>query len=197
MHLRTGAAAFLLALSPIAVLAQAPPAPAPTVASVMDRQLTMLEKQFVPAAEAMPAAQYNYVPFDGEGGVRSFALQVRHVAAANFAFYSILLGQPLPRGVDLSGPNNGPEDLQSKEQILQYLNDSFALGHKAMASLTAANLVTPIPSPIPSFNTRLFLASFGCSHAWDHYGQMVEYLRANGITPPASQGQPPANPAKK
>jgi hypothetical protein len=83
---------------------------------------------------------------------------------------------------------------------VQYLKDSFTLGHKAMAALNDSNALAPLdkpPIPIPSLNTRLALAIFSLSHAPDHYGQMVEYLRMNGIVPPASVGQPRANPPAK
>jgi hypothetical protein len=40
------------------------------------------------------------------------------------------------------------------------------------------------PNPI----SKLFVATFGVAHGFDHYGQMVEYLRMNGIVPPASRG---------
>lgn len=177
------------------------PLPPATIARVMDVELRVVETQFVPAAEAMPADKYTFAPANGNyDGVRTFALEVKHVATANFVFFDAILGQAPPAAASLGGPSwNGPGDIQTKDQIVKYLKDSFALGHKAMASLTAANAVTPIksPLPIPYFNTRLALASFACTHALDHYGQMVEYLRMNGITPPASQGQPPANPAKQ
>jgi uncharacterized damage-inducible protein DinB len=179
------------------VRAQSGAAPAdPTIASVMDTQLTLLEHQFVPAAEAMPPDRYSFAPASGEhDGVRTFALEVKHVATANFIFYDAILGQPMPSGVTLAGATNGPDDVQTKEQILKYLRDSFALGHRAFATLTSQNAVTPLArSPVPSMNTRLALATWSCSHAWDHYGQMVEYLRLNGIVPPASTGQPSANP---
>lgn len=59
------------------------------------------------------------------------------------------------------GATNGPEDIKTKEQILKYLRDSFALGHKAFATFTAENAVTPlVKSPIQSMNTRLAMASF-------------------------------------
>jgi hypothetical protein len=171
-------------------------APAPSIASVMEVQLRIVESQIVPAAEAMPEEKYSFVPANGEyKEVRTFALQVKHVAAANFGFSSVILGQDPPPGASLVGATNGPEDIKTKEQILKYLRDSFALGHKAFATITAENAVTPlVKPPIPSMNTRLAMASFSCSHASDHYGQMVEYLRMNGIVPPASKGQPPANP---
>lgn len=176
----------------------AEPESAPTIASVMDTQLRLVESQVVPAAEAMPEDKYSFVPTHGEfKEVRTFALEVKHVAAANFAFYSVILGQDPPPGANLIGTTNGPDEVKTKEQIVNYLKDSFALGHKAIATLTAQNAVTPLVNPpIPFMNTRLAMASFSCSHAWDHYGQMVEYLRMNGIVPPTSQGQPPANPKK-
>jgi hypothetical protein len=101
----------------------------------------------------------------------------------------------------VDGAANGPDNLQTKQQILQYLKDSFALGHKARATLNNGNALAPLdnklPIAIPSLNTRWALAIFSFSHASDHYGQMVEYLRMNGIVPPASVGQPPANPSAK
>jgi hypothetical protein len=169
----------------------------PTIASVLDQQLQSIESQFVPAAAAMPADQYSFAPSTGNfRGVRTFALEVKHVATANFVLYSAILGQSPPAGVTAAGAGNGPDSIQSKDQILQYLRDSFALGHRALASVTAQNLLAPVTqTPIPSVNTRLALAEFALAHAADHYGQMVEYLRMNGIVPPASQGQPPANPS--
>lgn len=193
--LRVSLAASLFA----AALGASSQQPAPTVSSALDAQLTLVERQFVPAAEAMPADKYAYAPPGADfRGVRTFALEVRHVATANFVIYSAILGQDPPAGVTVTGAANGPDNLQTRDQILQYLKDSIALGHRAMASLTDTNALAPLghsPIAIPSVNTRMALALFSFSHAMDHYGQMVEYLRMNGIVPPASAGQPPANPA--
>jgi uncharacterized damage-inducible protein DinB len=179
--------------------ATAQAAPAPTMASAMEAQLSAVEGQFVPAAEAMPEDRYAFAPAgDNFAGVRTFALEVKHVATANFVFYSAILGQDPPAGVTAAGAGNGPDDVRTKDQVLKYLKDSFALGHKAMASLTAQNALAPLPKPPLSFlNTRLSIATFLLWHATDHYGQMVEYLRMNSIVPPSSQGQPPANPPAK
>jgi hypothetical protein len=175
------------------------PGPASTIAGAMEMQLRAVEGQFVPAAEAMPEEKYSFAPTGGNfAGVRTFALEVKHVATANFVFYSAILGQDPPAGVTAAGAGNGPDDLQTKDQIVKYLKDSFALGHKALATLTPDNAVAPLAKPPLSFlNTRLALATFLLWHASDHYGQMVEYLRMNGIVPPSSQGQPPANPTAK
>ena len=171
----------------------------PTISSELNIQLSIVEREVVPAAEAMPEDKYSFAPTNGEfKGVRTFAQEVKHIATANFAFYSAILGQAPPAGVVLNETSNGPDDIQSKEQIVKYLKDSFALGHKAFATITARNATAVLAKPpVPFFKTRLMLASFGCTHAFDHYGQMVEYLRMNGIVPPASKGQPPANPSSR
>jgi hypothetical protein len=197
---RSIAVAFVwLAGSMVSFAQQTQPPATPTVASVMEGQLKIVEAELVPAAEAMPEEKYSFAPVGGEfAGVRTFALEMKHVATANFVFYSAILGQDPPPGISVRGAANGPEDIQSKAQIVKYLKDSFALGHQALATLTTSNELTPVANaPIPSMNTRLALASFSLAHASDHYGQAAEYLRQNGIVPPASQGQPPANPSRK
>ena len=159
----------------------------PTLASIMDREIGMIEKQMVEVAEAMPEARYNFspeslnIPGSDYKGVRTFAFQVKHVAASNYAIWSPLTGEKFPP--DFMG-GNGPESLKTKAEIIQFLRDSFALGHRAAATLTVENM---LQSPERSKSSRLRIAAFGVEHAFDHYGQMVEYLRMNGIVPPASR----------
>lgn len=161
--------------------------PAPTIASVLDRDISGVEKQIVDVAEAMPEDKYNFspetlnIPGADYKGVRTFAVQVKHVAASNYFIWSPLTGDKLPQGLK---DGNGPENLKTKADIIKFLKDSFALGHKAAATLTTENM---LQNPGTSKSTRLRLATFGVAHAFDHYGQMVEYLRMNGIVPPASR----------
>jgi hypothetical protein len=158
-----------------------------TIASVVDREITAVEKQITDAAEAMPESKFDFSPENlhiagGDyKGVRTFALQIRHIAASNYAIWSALTGDRFPK--DFLG-GNGPENLTAKAAILNFLRDSFALGHKAASMLTPENMLQP---PDHSKSTRLRLAVFGVEHAYDHYGQIVEYLRMNGIVPPASR----------
>ena len=167
---------------------QQSPQAAPTIASVVDRDISAVEKQIVDASYAMPEDKFNFTPetlnLPGSNykGVRSFAVQVKHIAASNWFIWSPLTGDKLPEGLKDDG--NGPANLQTKADIIKFLKDSFALGHKAAATLTAENI---LQSPANSKSTRLRLAEFGVAHAYDHYGQMVEYLRMNGIVPPASR----------
>ena len=161
--------------------------PAPTVASVVDRDINGVEELIIGAAEAMPEDKFNFapdtlhIPGADYKGVRSFAGEVKHIATSNWFIWSPLTGDKLPEGLN---DGNGPANLQSKADIIKFLRESFALGHRAAATLTTENM---LQSPGKSKSTRLRLAEFGVAHAYDHYGQMVEYLRMNGIVPPASR----------
>jgi uncharacterized damage-inducible protein DinB len=158
-----------------------------TLASAIDREISAVEKEVLDAAEAMPEDKFNFspeslnLPGGNYKGVRTFAGQVRHIAASNYFIWSPLTGDQLPANLK---DGNGPDDVKTKAEILTFLKDSFALGHRAAAALTTENM---LQTPGHSKSTRLRLATFGVAHAYDHYGQMVEYLRMNGIVPPASR----------
>ena len=158
-----------------------------TVASVMDGTLSTIERELVPAVEAMPEDKFNFAPTNGEfKGVRTFAQQVKHVAATNYVFAARILGEKPP--VDTGG-ENGPDALKTKGDVVKFLKDSFAYAHKAVATIDEDNAVTPIKNPDgKGSSTRLGMGMLFAWHGFDHYGQMVEYLRMNGIVPPASRG---------
>ena len=162
----------------------------PTIASVVDREISNIEKQILDVADAMPEGKFTFspeslnIPGDDFKGVRSFAVQLKHVATSNYYIWSALTGDKLPEGLGDDG--NGPANIKTKTEIIQFLKDSFALGHRAAATLTTQNM---LQTPERSKSTRLHLSEFGVAHAFDHYGQMVEYLRMNGIVPPASRGK--------
>jgi DinB superfamily len=190
---------LLLAL-PLAAQAQAQaPAPAaapsaePTVGAAMDATYQWVPMQFVGAAEAMPADKFDWAPTQGEfKGVKTFAQQVKHVAAVNFVFGAIILGEK-PQ-VDMANIEMGPDNLKTKAEIVNYLKDSFAYARKAIQSITAQNGSRSIKNPFgpgPDF-TAIGVATLLSFHGMDHYGQMAEYLRMNGIVPPASRPKPKA-----
>jgi len=179
-----------LLLGPRIAQAQAQPSPTETtLTSVLDRQISAVEKQVVEAAEAMPEEKFNFtpesltIPGDDYKGVRSFAVQVKHIASSNYFIWSVIAGDTVPAAIK---DGNGPVDMKSKAEILKFLKESFALGHKAAATLTPQNMLQPYA---PGKSSRLERTEFGVAHAYNHYGQMVEYLRMNGIVPPASRGK--------
>ncbi|HXC48922.1 MAG TPA: DinB family protein [Candidatus Sulfotelmatobacter sp.] len=150
--------------------------------------LKSVEKQIVSAADAMPAVKYAFAPEDGEfKGVRTFGQQVKHLAATNHILAAAALGEEPPPG---AGDEAGPESVRTKAEILSYLNESFAHLRKAIDAIGEKNVVvksSPI-SPLPAkATTPLGLTVEAMIHAFNHYGQMVAYLRMNGIVPPASR----------
>ena len=188
--LRPSHALLAIALaSTVLAQAQTQPSQPPTLAAMVDREISAVEKQVIDAAEAMPEEKYNFtpehlnIPGDDYKGVRSFAVQVKHIASSNYFIWSPITGDAVPAAIK---DGNGPADMKTKADILKLLKESFALGHKAAATLTSENMLQPFA---PGKSARLDRVEFGVAHAYNHYGQMVEYLRMNGVVPPASRGK--------
>jgi len=150
--------------------------------------LRIAEKEIIPAVEAMPADKFGFAPTDGEfKGVRTFGQMVKHLSATNYILAAAALGeQPLAD----AGDELGPETVRTKAEILNYLNGSFAQLYRAteaIGQLIPSVNASPI-SPLKQGEiTRSALIVESLMHAYDHYGQMVEYLRMNGVVPPASR----------
>ncbi len=165
-------------VAPAGMQAQASGGAMVAPATMFNNLLTAQEKEFVDAADAMPSDKFDYAPTAGEfKGVRSFGSQVKHVAGANYYFFA-----------KWNVPNTkNPDDiarLSGKTEIMQALRDSFAYEHAALNTITAANAFEPMGT---GGDTRAGMATHALAHMMDHYGQMVEYLRMNGIVPPASR----------
>ena len=158
-------------------------------AKAMDDLLNLYEHEAMGVVNAMPAYKYSFAPSaavfappqeEKFNGVRTFIQQVNHVAEANYYFYSSLSG--LKPDVDMSKI----ESITNKDDAVAMLAKSFAFAHKAIATITPENAFLPI-KPVDGMATRVSLAAFAVAHGYDHYGQMVEYLRMNGIVPPGSK----------
>ena len=178
----------LFSASTSIALGQTKPADNRTVSQIMDRAVGQAEGEFLPAADAMPADKYSFAPTNGEfKGVRTFAQQVKHVSAVNYMIGATILEQKPP--VELGG-ENGPDSITTKADIIKFAKDSFAYLHKALASINEKNQTDQVKNPFGEGKvTRLGIATVALTHPFNHYGQMVEYLRMNGIIPPASRGQ--------
>lgn len=162
-----------------------------TISSVLNMLYSIVEQEVVSAAEAMPEDKYSFAPTNGEfKGARTFAEQVKHIGFANHLYFGPLMGEAIDAKF-IEENANGPTALKTKAEIVQYLKDSFALGHQMISGITSENEFKPLPESLfPFLSTRLAIAIIGTFHPKDHYGQMVEYLRMNGIVPPASRPRP-------
>ena len=154
------------------------------MAATVAQWFTMIERSFVSLAEAMPADKYGFKPTTGEfKDVRTFGEQVKHVACGNFAFFNEIEKKEPP---DRCG-TGGPSPTKTKAELMTYLRESFAYAGRVLRTMTPANALEPAGGPYGGMSTRLGLATLAVWHASDHYGQLVVYLRMNGIVPPASQ----------
>jgi uncharacterized damage-inducible protein DinB len=180
------ACAMLALSSGLAAQANKPKDEHRTITDVLDSTVKNLDREFTPAAEAMPEDKFSFAPSNGEfKGVRTYAEQIKHVAAVNYEIAAAILEEKPP--VDI-GDESGPASITSKADILNYLKQSFAYVHKAIATINEKNVVETVRSPFGEGKvSRLGLATSISSHGFDHYGQMVVYLRMNGIVPPASR----------
>ena len=173
---------------------RAKPIPAGSVtapAQALDDMLSLFEREVVPLVKAMPADKFNFAPesstFAGSQsadfkGVRSFGQQVAHLAQANFYFFSVVSGTRPDMDV------KSIAKMTSKDELINALTASFAFGHKAVQTVTPDNAFLTIDG-VDGMHTRTTVAAFAVAHGFDHYGQLVEYARMNGIIPPASVTQ--------
>ena len=152
-----------------------------SVGKELEVWVAKIEEQVIPTADAMPEEKYGFVPTAGNfEGTRSFAEQVKHLAATNYILGSAVLGEKPPHG---EHDEKAPDSLKSKAEIMVYLKGSFTLLHRAAAAINNEN-----EAAIIKFDrTRPGLIVDALIHCDDHYGQLVEYLRMNGIVPPASK----------
>ena len=167
-------------LSPVFV----PQQPIPkTLADSVAGPLKTAEGQLLSLAEAMPEAKYSFIPAAGKfDDARSFGEQIKHVACSQFAFLNEIEGKAPPVGCEKGGPSKAA----TKAELIQYLRDSFDYGDRVIGMVNQ-NPLARVEGPYAGPNTRLGMAVTAVWHITDHYGQLVEYLRMNGIVPPPTQ----------
>ena len=136
----------------------------------------------IKSAEAVAEADYAFKPTPE---VRSFGELFGHVANANFMICANAAGEPSPA-------TSNAEKLTAKADIQKALADSFAYCDKVWASLAEPGREKWGSEPIDLFGMKLTRASalaFNAAHDWEHYGNIVTYMRLKGMVPPSSQGR--------
>jgi hypothetical protein len=156
-------------------------------ATALDSWVANTEQHIVSVAQAMPEEKYDFAPSSTVGlfgDVRTFGQQLKHLAANNYAMAARIVGRtPDP---DMAN-ETGPDSVRTKTQIITYVRGSFVALHGAAATINGANAAALIRSPSTWQRTRLAFVVDAIAHSFDHYGQLVEYLRMNGIVPPDSR----------
>ena len=138
------------------------------------------------SAEKMPADQFTFRPTPE---VRSFAGLLAHIADANYLLCSYVLAEPNPNGKPMDKIEK--ENL-AREPLLARLKESFEYCDRAYAMLTEANSQEQVAFFGSQKRTRVAVLWFHVSHAYEHYGNLVTYLRLKGLVPPSSEPRPPS-----
>lgn len=162
---------------------QAPAPAAPkTVTEVFAKSVSGPERATLTLAEKMPESRYDFAPSKGEfKGVRTFAQLAKHIAVDNYLSGAALLGEKPP--IEPGAYENGPDSVRTKTEVLKFLRDSFIYLHKGVSTVNEKNLMEEVDYPGGGRVCRLSVVTAAISHPWDIYGQMIEYLRMNGIDP--------------
>ncbi|MFT3935982.1 MAG: DinB family protein [Chitinophagaceae bacterium] len=157
-----------------------------SITPAVERLFSKVESDILSTAEAMPADKYDFTPESlsiknsNFKEVRTFAGQLMHLATDNIFIWSVITGDSVRADIE---DVNGPKNIKTKKEVIEYVKSSFAIGRKAIATLTEKNAMDMIQfrwRKLP----RLDLAFYALTHANEHYGQMVIYLRMCGFVPP-------------
>jgi uncharacterized damage-inducible protein DinB len=156
-----------------------------TLAQIEDHYISGAEHALMRVAEAMPDDKYSFAPTNGQfKGVRTFAEMVKHVAASNYGMASAILDENPPVKLDTEADVDA---ITGKANIVKFLNGSFEFLHQALRSINESNETELIQAPDSDRPlARQEVADRAITHCWNHYGQLVEYLRMSGIAPPSS-----------
>jgi uncharacterized damage-inducible protein DinB len=168
-------------------------AAAPTIASVLNNQLGSIEREVMNAADALPQDKFDFSPASGNipgdfktpKPVRTVGEQFKHIGDALESYASGIMGQK----PQISDDENGPKNIKTKQEVVDYVKASFAKAHRAIDTINQQNATEEIANPFGGSRklTRLGLAVGMVGHSNNHYGQIIEYMRMNGIVPPESR----------
>jgi uncharacterized damage-inducible protein DinB len=128
------------------------------------------------SADKMPEDKFSFKPADG---VRTYGQLLAHIADAQFLLCGIAKdGKQQMKGIEKSA--------HSKAEIVKGLNDGFGYCESVYSTLTDAESASTV-SWFGQQRTKLTVLDFNIAHAFEHYGNLVTYMRINGIVPPSSE----------
>jgi uncharacterized damage-inducible protein DinB len=179
MRAATLAIALVAVAAPAFAQAPAPAGPPPTLLSAAKAQFDQIRGNIVKAAEKMAEADYAFKPTPE---VRSFGALLGHVADANFMLCSRVAGEKSPMADSVEKTKT------SKADLVKAVSDSFAYCEGVHGKITDANATEAIDW-FRGKQPRLAAFNMNTMHNWEHYGNLVTYMRMKGLVPPSSEGR--------
>jgi uncharacterized damage-inducible protein DinB len=165
--------AFMAAVAASSLFAQTP---SPGMAKELVATWERAAGDMIDVAEAMPEERYDFKPTPE---MRTFSDQLVHVAGVVQRFIDTAKGA--------KGESDHPHQTMAKAEVVGLLKQTFQAGQGMIASLTDAQLVEQVKFPFGDRMVTRYGFWMGPLYpVADHYGQLVVYLRLNGIVPPAT-----------
>ena len=163
----------LLALSSIASLGYAQN---PQVMSTKGF-FEIVKGNVIKSVDKMPESKYSYKPAEG---VRTYSQLLAHIADSQYGICGTAKGAPQQKGIEQAG-------IKTAAEAKKALTEAFAFCDSAYEGLTDAASAQTV-SFFGQTVTKLSVLAFNTAHTFEHYGNLVTYMRANGIVPPSSEG---------
>jgi len=171
--------AMFLLMPMTACLLHAQPAAAPPsdpLSAGAKGTFGLAKNNILKSAEKMPEENYAFKPTPD---VRSYGQILGHIADAQYLFCSAALGETNPApGIEKSKT--------TKADLVKALNDAFAYCDKAYDGMTDAHAADMIKF-FGREQAKLSVLAFNNAHDFEHYGNLVTYLRLKGLVPPSSE----------
>jgi uncharacterized damage-inducible protein DinB len=149
--------------------------PAPSLAKELSASFQRAATEILDIAEAMPADKYGYKPAPE---MSSFGDQLVHVAGSTQRF------SDSAKGTKTEAAHHGA---MAKPAVIALLKTTFQGAQETIAPLTDAQLLEPVKFPFGDRTvTRATFWQGALYQIRNHHGQLVVYLRMNGIVPPTT-----------
>jgi uncharacterized damage-inducible protein DinB len=130
------------------------------------------------SAAAVPESSYTFKP---TAAVRSFGAIIGHVAGTQYLLCAVALGQKAPAEDEIEKTRT------TKASLIEALNQSTETCQKAYAQSDAQ--LNGAAEVFGSPGTRRSALMLNATHNFEHYGNIITYMRVMGMVPPSSQGQ--------
>src|SRR5688572_27840766 len=173
--------AVLVGLS-MSIAAQSPGASANPISQSIREGWNGAKQNIAGSAKVMPEAKYSFKPVDN---VRTFGEILAHIAGANYIFCAAARGEKSPHAEDAF-----EKTAKTRAEIVKALEGSFKYCDVAYAALDDRKIAESVAAPFGGGQTTRAAALMGnTGHLQEHYGNLVTYLRINGLVPPSSAPQ--------
>ena len=134
------------------------------------------KRDILKSADKMPEEKYAFKPTDL---VRTYGQVLAHVADGQYEFCGTAAGNHDEKGIEKTA--------KSKAEIVAALQAAFAYCDAIYTGMTDAKAMEMIPAFGGAKITRLSMLDFNVAHTMEHYGNLVTYMRIQGIIPPSSE----------